>query len=169
MDVNVLSALIGLGGALMGAYAGFRGSKSATEMSIKIWQRERDEKYRDLTFETRLQKHQEAFRTVHQLQSALSSINFLKDENCARECVFAEAKAARKWWDKNCLYLDEQSRSDLLTAINMAGNYLIRKEEKMTQPVWNQFDKTVDSILSGIGKKHLSAEAKEMIRSRPEK
>ena len=71
--------------------------------------REREEKYRVMLYEKRLEAHQKAFCYIQKLNVALNTAQ--NDED-----LWEVTREAREWWDSNCLYLDEYSRKDLLVA-----------------------------------------------------
>ena len=172
MDNTVLAALIGLLGvalaasigllsAIIGAYAGFLGSQRATRANIRLWLAEQEDKYRELTFERRLQAHQEAFNWIQKLNHILNVASMIEKRTEAQEKISAITREARDWWDNNALYLDEKSRQKMIPAINHSHLYFTNMDQGFPMLAWDKLDEALSAILEGIGTSHLPKEIKD--------
>ena len=160
MDATVVSAIIGAGGAIMGAAAGYLGAKSATELNLKMWQIEYKEKYQEITFEKRLEVHQEAFCLIQNLYAILHIVSIMENQENAKKQLSEITKNARDWWNKKALYLDEVSRRLMIPTINMCAIFLRLKDSGNANNIYNQLENTENAILEGIGNRYLPNETK---------
>jgi hypothetical protein len=118
--------------------------------------REREEKYRVMLYEKRLEAHQRAFYYIQKLNEVLNTAQ--NDED-----IWKVTREAREWWDSNCLYLDEESRKEMIPAINYAAIYRQWMPEWETPlRVWQQLEKTKKAVVSGIGMKHIEEPKEEL-------
>ncbi|MHA1971577.1 MAG: hypothetical protein ACTSW1_01220 [Candidatus Hodarchaeales archaeon] len=104
MDTAWIGVIGVIGGAIIGAGI----------QEFRLWG-ERKDKYRVMSFDRRLEAHQQAFAALHELNRILNT-GVSKD-------IDRTAIETRKWWDKNCLFLDEKSRSLMLKTINLSHQY----------------------------------------------
>lgn len=108
--------------------------------------REGRERFRVMTFEKRLAAHQKAYYWWNNLNRVL---NFGDAEQIRKI-----ANKAREWWNGNCLFLDTNSRRDMVELINYS--FMYASDSKTAQEhIWEQVMKTAKSIVSGIGFEYL--------------
>lgn len=131
-----LNPVIGIIGVIIGV--------GITE--IRQWI-ERKEKYQALIFEKRLKVHQEALAYCY---LAYHSINSDKEKQ-EKDNKISEME---KWWENNCLLLDEKSRRKMLDLIGEARSYIHGFEKSQTRYL-QTFRETLKTIAEGIGTKHL--------------
>lgn len=114
--------------------------------------REREEKYRVMLYEKRLEVHQKAFYYVQKLldplNDYLNGYGYPNDEKLA--AIYREAK---EFHHLNSLYLDEGSRTDMMRAIYSIEFYFEGDEE--IKDAFDQLRKAREAIMSGIGMKHI--------------
>lgn len=125
--------------------------------------RESKEKYRAMLYGKCLEAHQKAFYYIQKLNEVLNVAQ--SDED-----IWKVTREAREWWDSNCLYLDEQSRREMIPAINYAAVYTQSRRNRngyTLPPVWEQLEKTKKAIVSGIGMKHIEEPKKEQPQDKP--
>lgn len=141
MAEGILIASIGFLGLILGIAI----------QEFRRW-RERQELYHSMIFKERLQKHQEAFEFCHKLNVVL---NFGESKK-----INKIAKEFRDWWNANCLYLDDESRKNIIPLINHSYAYA-KKDDEIDNSVWDYLNKTLSSLTCGIGVKYLPDAKKE--------
>jgi len=113
------TSLIGLFGVLLGAgIAEFR-----------HWM-ERKDRYKVMTFEKRLQVHQEAYRLC--MEMAMLLVDGLEAGKRSLEL----GDEAKEWLNRNCLYLDKRSHRAIISAFFAASNYfsdIAKQRQKVNQ------------------------------------
>lgn len=113
------------------------------------------EKYQEMTFEKRLLVHQEAFSWNARLYQAVWSLD--SDE------IDEVAEKASDWWQNNCLFLDENSRYHMISALNCVYEYVnaisaVPKNDKadlLREDAIESLSANRIAIERGIGAKHL--------------
>jgi hypothetical protein len=123
--------------------------------------RQGKEKYRVMLYEKRLEAHQGAFYHVEQLLNPLRDYftGFgLSTLSTEMQQVYREAK---KFYDSNCLYLDEQSRNEMELAIYRIRLFLEEPDNGLMENAFDQLRKAKKAIVSGIGMKHIEEPKKE--------
>jgi len=136
--------------------------------------REGKEKYKVMLYEKRLEAHQKAFSYVRQLMlratTSYFSFAFDMDDKSDFDREFNNKEIKRlllelnDFFDSNCLYLDEQSRSEIMRSIVVTGsaydNFITENlsKEELTEKLKDSSDqlhKTQGVIVTGIGMKHI--------------
>lgn len=128
-------ALIGIAGLIVGAII--------TE--VRHWL-DRQQRFQVMTFEKRLQTHQEALSCWYELYHALN-IGTSDDKHKAIDKL-------EKWWENNLLFLDEVSRDKMLALIGEARDHITGHAESHSA-VFRTLRETRDAIVRGIGAKYL--------------
>jgi len=147
--------LTGLFGVIIGALITFL---------IHWW--ERKERYQVITFDKRLEVHQQAFYWCS--KSYLGFKRVTRRELKSPSNLLTTAKEAMEWWQNNCLYLDEDSRISMLQAILailQRTDKIISKGEQVTSEddeVRTQIMKALNCIITGIGAKYLPELQKQL-------
>ena len=114
----------------------------------RMWQT-RKERFRIMTFEKRLEAHQKAYYWWNNLNRVLN----VGDADQIHE----KASEAREWWDGSCLFLDTNSRREMVRLINLSHAYA--NGNKMAQEhIWDYVPKTSKAIVLGIGFEYLPEE-----------
>lgn len=148
---GVLMGIVGLLGVALGA--GIE--------EFRLW-RQRKERYEVITFEKRLEVHQQALSGFVDISTSILPRR-LRQKNGVEEAL-NEAEKFSQWYKINCLYLDEYSQK-LLLEFSIFSNNQIRKyhnegEEKLDDEYEEeQIIKMVrtagKAIVKGIGAKYL--------------
>ncbi len=110
------------------------------------------EQYRILTFEKRLKTHQEAFYMCYQLRT--SFLGFVLTHKATDE-QYKITHEAHKWWENNCLLLDESSRQKMSESIDKVGNLFLGLNNETPNNVLVSLQELRAAITKGIGIKHL--------------
>lgn len=110
---------------------------------------ERRERFRVMTFEKRLQAHQQAYYWCQKLNEVLNI-------GGNKETIHTTANQAREWWNSNCLLLDAVSRSEMVGLMNFA--HLYANDNEMGRNVWSSLVTTLKAVVSGIGFEYLPEE-----------
>jgi len=116
---------------------------------------DRRERYHVLIFQKRLEVHQVAYAWRTPLFDAIES----KDA----DRILKITGKALKWWDENCLYLDDKSQRYfwlLLIRTKRYANSLKEKSSKakrkvLIREVWDMYNKAFEAIHKGVGAKYL--------------
>ncbi len=127
-------ALIGVAGIIVGVLI--------TE--VRNWL-DRKQRFRVMTFEKRLEAHQKAYYWCQKRNEVLNISENAEIHKTARE--------AREWWNANCLFLDAQSRSEMVGLLNLAHYYA--DDMKFGKEVWPSLRTTLKAIVRGIGVEYL--------------
>lgn len=140
------TAFFGLLGAIIGVIAS------------AFWNRkEREDRYKVITFEKRLEAHQSAFYWNQTIYHSLGSGDAKQIKKHVRD--------AQEWWNANCLLLDEKSRKSFISILNSGNRYARNIERPGSEPeserIWNDLDKNLSDIINGIGAEHLPRIADE--------
>jgi len=133
-----------------------------------------------MTYEKRLEAHQKAFSYVYPLSLRLTNSYFAFAfdwyDKIAFDREYNDTEIMRlllelkNFYDSNCLYLDEQSRNEIIRAIVMtgmsfhdSGKEKISKEElkEELKAASDQLLKAQKAIVAGIGMKHIEEPKKE--------
>ena len=140
--------LVGLFGVLVGV--------GITE--FRLWA-ERKDRYRIMTFEKRLQVHQEAYRLC--MEQAMLMNDLHKKEPEVVKKFNKSHDEAKDWLNHNCLYLDTRSWRGIMNAFFAASIYgrdLAEQRQtvdKAYEYAHSEFTKCLSSIAKGIGAKYL--------------
>jgi hypothetical protein len=111
--------------------------------------KEQKDRYRVITFEKRLEAHQKAYYWYHQLNRVLN----IGDS----EAIHETTNKAREWWDSNCLFVDANSRREMVRLMNLSHMYA--NDNKMAQEkIWDYVISTSKAIVLGIGFEYLPEE-----------
>lgn len=119
---------------------------------LRRW-RETKEKYQAMTFQKRLEAHQQAFSWCHEL-------NVVLNQRDAEE-IHRVANEARAWWNANCLFLDTDSRRKMIPLLNVSHSYDdgIESERpsnmQLGESAWRCLNDALKAITEGIGDKYL--------------
>ena len=149
-------ATIGFIGVVIGAAIGLipyfieRKERYKFEQYKNELERKLEEFKKDLEikYEVRIRTHQEAFAWLMDLNVALNSGDEAK--------MHGAAERARDWWNKNCFFLDENSRGKFMALTNMAHMYASdfkssdADARKISQTVWKLLDETTDAVFMGL-------------------
>lgn len=138
--------------ALVGAGAALGGVIVSQVVNLIVEQRREIANYRVNLYAKRLEAHQQAFEWMHRLNFELNRAQM--------EDLAAATSNARDWWNANALYLDPQSKSELVYFLNLCFGYAqgnLGPEEN----IWRQMNQTEKAIVRGIGMKHLEKGANE--------
>lgn len=148
-----IGAIIGFIGVILGIVI----------VEVRLW-RERKERYQVVTFEKRLEVHQQAFSWCVKMATHLGQSygEISSDEANLHSITLNELyEEATDWYGNNCLYLDEASRKSIFDAI---GLLLDRAEQLMNntretsqfvQQARKTVGKTMRYIANGLGVKYL--------------
>jgi hypothetical protein len=115
--------------------------------------REDKEQYRVMTFEKRLQTYQEALSLCYELQDIL---NIAKSNEEKYEVI----DKLQKWWENNCLSLDENTRQSINALTSEAYGHVSGYAEKRST-VFVKLVETRATIVQGIGIRHLPERPKK--------
>jgi hypothetical protein len=129
---------------------------------FRIW-REKKDKYKDMVFEKRLDAHQGAYCWCMRLFDVMLPNKLMRGEGV--RVAMKEASEALDWWDKNALYLDEDSRikmnifiqymcETVYKYVDETGRKNISIEEETRKLLQNSRE-VVSSIKRGVGVKYL--------------
>lgn len=128
-------------------------------------QRDREEAYRRLVSEKLLEKqlwaYQKGFSYCRRLRDmivtyeGMDTLFPVKDSNE----IFGLALEARDWYNSNCLYLDEVSRKEMLSAVNGVQAYILQACDVIK--AMEKLSTASEAIESGIGMKHIEEPRKE--------
>ena len=159
MSDVVLGALIGtlsaLGGVLLTQLGGFLVEKRREVAA-----------YRVNLYARRLEVHQEAYRWLLTLIEWLrNTMERPPDESRSlfHQRLDYESKQARKWWDANCLYLDDSSRALVVQFIEIARAVADQEDlPEGTDPI-RVYREALGAIQTGIGMKHIEEKKVEPV------
>jgi hypothetical protein len=114
---------------------------------------DRKQRYQVMTFEKRLQAHQEALSQCYELWDIVTGKRSDEDKD-------EGIKKVRNWWVNNQLFLDEASRSQILTLIDLAYDHIYDPKVRQSAfyAAWRETRKT---IIRGIGSKYLPETTKD--------
>jgi uncharacterized membrane-anchored protein YhcB (DUF1043 family) len=149
-------ATIGFIGVIIGAVIGlipyilerkerykFEAYKSELERKLEEFKKDLEIKY-----EVRIKTHQEAFAWLMDLNVALNSGDEVKMHKAADQ--------TRDWWNKNCLYLDKNSRQKFFSLTQKSHMFArdFRSDDpdtrKISRGVWDLLDETIKAVQDGI-------------------
>ena len=158
-----IAAIMGLVGVIFGVAI----------VEIRLW-RERKERYQVITFEKRLEVHQQAFAWCMKIVNLLGQT--YGDASSAEVNMHTIAlnklyNEATEWWWSNCLYLDENSRLNMFDAIGLPldrAEQLVnnmKPTDEFIQQSRDTLRETMRNINKGIGAKYLPDIDKEFKRS----
>lgn len=125
----VIGALLALFGALVGSLA-----------TIQIARANRKEVLRLAAVERRLAAHQEAYALWCRVLS-----------NLHRDCIHDVAVECQAWWEKNCLYLDPESRRAFREGLVDAALYHDLKGENDPRETFRRLRGVLDLLVKGVG------------------
>jgi hypothetical protein len=148
VEVGVITAGAALGGVLV------------TQMfNLFLEQRRENAAYRVGLYAKRLEIHQEAFRWLMDLIEpaaiAQKSPGGSSDHLAGVAKMYVEA---RKWWDSNCLYLDENSRESVIDFIELVHD-LAEGSVPPLRELTGKYRSALRAVQEGIGMKHLDVKA----------
>jgi hypothetical protein len=159
-QVIALAAVVSSGIVSLGSL-GFSFWNSSTERQhrLQTLRLEQEERYRVGLYDKRLAVHQEAYRWLTQLIVTLRSVLRAEPEDAnyagLKRQLSSESVHARAWWDGNCLYLDESSRSSVVSFIESCA--AIAHDEYTPEeldPI-KLYLAALRATQEGIGMKHL--------------
>lgn len=161
MNNEMVVALVGIvtSGVVGVAGIGFNFWNSSKEKQLRLdtLKLEQEERYRIGSFEKRLQVHQEAYNWLMQLMELLR--NILKEdfgENSLFHTTLQQrSHEVRRWWDANCLYLDEASRAAVVNFIEMNREVAYGEWEPSGLDPRRSYRDALRLVQEGIGMKHL--------------
>ncbi|MBM3156819.1 MAG: hypothetical protein FJ004_05990 [Chloroflexi bacterium] len=109
---------------------------------------EKQEKYRVMLYEKRLEIHQQAFTWLRKLAAVTMASDTEKREVISK---------VDEWWNSNCLYLDDESREAMLDAISGVEGLidLSPPQAEVKRTARLALEKALSSVMHGIGMKHL--------------
>lgn len=126
--------------------------------------REQKERYQVMTFEKRLEAHQQAFAWCTKISNLLgqtygdaSSVE-VNEHTTALNILYNEAT---EWWWNNCLYLDKNSRISVFDAIGLPLDRAeqltegVNPTDEFIQQSRDTIKKAIRHITKGIGVKYL--------------
>ncbi len=137
---------------LFGVFAGV----GITE--FRLWM-ERKDRYKIMTFEKRLQVHQEAYRLCMDKAMLLNELHAKGLQ--ASEKFLKSHNEAKEWLNHNCLYLDTRSWRAAINAFFAASIYgrdiaeQRQTVDKAYEYARSEFTKCLSSIAKGVGAKYL--------------
>ena len=106
--------------------------------------REREEKYRVMLYDKRLEAHQGAYYHVEQL---LFSFGYRLYGPPLTKDMRTLCREAEEFYDSNCLYLDEQSRGEIVMALLLIKEICYSQtDEKQKQEAFNQLVKAQKAV-----------------------
>lgn len=129
MSDLVVGALLALLGALIGSLA-----------TIHIARANRKEILRLTAVERRLAAHQEAYALWWRVLT-----------NLHRDQVHDIAVECQAWWEKNCLYLDPESRRAFREGLVEAALYEDLKAENDPRETFGRLRGVLDLLVKGVG------------------
>ena len=118
---------------------------------------ERADRYRDMTFEKRLQTHQEAYRLTMTAGDIMNQPNV---QEFAGE-LLKLTDEAREWLNNNCLYIDRRSYLAFTSAflsVSTYGRDLVEQRQTVNQALEyarSETEKCLKCIAEGIGAEYL--------------
>ncbi len=140
--------LVGLFGVLIGV--------GITEFRLRM---ERKDRYRIMTFEKRLQVHQELYRLCMEQAMLLNELHAKGLE--ASEKFLKSHDEIKEWLNHNCLYIDTRSWRAVINAFFAASIYgrdfaeQRQTIDKAYEYARSEFTKCLSSIAKGVGAKYL--------------
>ena len=153
---RTMEALIGFIGVIIGAGIGLipyfieRKERYKFEQYKKELERKLEEFKKDLEikYEVRIKTHQEAFSWLMDINVTLHGSQPNK--------IYEVADQARDWWNRNCFFLDENSRGKFMALTNMA--HMFARDLGSTDPhiqkisgrIWELLDETIKAVQDGI-------------------
>jgi hypothetical protein len=133
---EALWALIGTAlGAIIGAVA--------TIIPVLI---QRNDQWRLVTFEKRLEAHQKAYSLCQRVVSYGDN----------KDAVTLKTKELYRWWQDNCFYLDKNSRKQVSDFTDACMMYVVEKEPS-SRNILYYYGKACRALENGIGHKHLES------------
>ena len=124
--------------------------------------RERKERFQVITFDKRLQAHQEALSWFYRLHKSLNFYDAFVDKKT--DDINKALDEVREWWQTNCLLLDESSRQKMVDSM-MAISDHVGFNKSYNAAVYASLREMRAAIIQGIGIKHLP----EMPKTKEEK
>jgi hypothetical protein len=134
--IDWFTPVIGLSGVVLGV--------GITE--VRRWLESKNI-YRKVTFEKRLAVHQEALGQSYLLGRIISSQ--IDDEE-----KITKVREIEKWWNNNCLYLDEKSCRKMFNLVFDSFEHINGLSESQNA-IYRKLRETRIVIARGIGVKHL--------------
>jgi len=145
-------------GALIGVLAALGGAVISQLGALILEKRRELATYRVNLYAKRLEVHQEAYRRLFVLIEWLRAT--MKEppdggRTFIHQRLAFESGEARRWWDGNCLYLDDSSRALVVWFIEIA--LAVANQEELpegTDPM-KVYRDALGAIQEGIGMKHI--------------
>jgi len=149
----MLEALFGLIGVLVGSglVVGYNYLRDRTE---------RQERYRLMLYDKCLEVHQEAFYHVQQLLDQIGLFRVVLKVPTPEE-VKQSLREAWRFYDSNCLYLQQAPRNEMALGLIRVGIYLQEPLAGYKKEVLDQLRKAREATVTGIGMKHLEEALEE--------
>jgi len=156
MSEAAIGALVGGGFALLATVANLFYNYVSRRAEHK-------EQYRFSLYPKRLEVHQHAFRFLEDLFVPMAAA---QKSPGADPGLLAELKVmsddARRWWNANCLYLDDDSRERTTNFIQLAHEMSHGIVPDLGDLLL-EFHRTLQAVQEGIGAKHLDIRNTEAI------
>lgn len=162
MPIDILVILISTVGGivggliiLVGQFFLFKKESTFRKFLVTV---DREDKFKLVALEKRLDKHQEAFSHWFDL------VEVVHDEG---DRNMKEIKRSREFWKNNCLYLDQESSSAFNQCIFDVGMYRMYLEESRTakhedreisfdiNEIWTNIQSVGKVLAKGVGLPHL--------------
>lgn len=119
---------------------------------FRQWRQERD-KYKSMTFEKRLEVHQEAYRISSEVGRLFFDI--LTGEMPTEGDLRSKVMEMREWWRSNCLLLDKVSRKAFLGLTNAVETYAESYDPEDASKCLELAKEANKTITEGIGEQYL--------------
>ena len=150
--VGLITGAVGIAGLLLNVWTQHQERSHALER-LKL---EHQERYRSDLYAKRLEVHQRAYLWLMQL---IEPVRWVQDPKLTSTDMKTQLKhsanRARDWWDTNCLYLDDESRSATADFISLAQ--ALGRDDPLVEegkPI-DAYLRALKSVQEGIGMKHL--------------
>jgi hypothetical protein len=140
-------------GALIAGIAVLAGAFLTQIGNLLLEKRRELASYRLNLYDKRLAVHQQAFEWIHKLNVDLNYAKPGQVDADETKQLFTTTRAARDWWNANALYLDPESKSQLVYFFNLCFEWA-RGGSKASE-VFRQLSVAEKAVLKGIGMKHL--------------
>ena len=129
---------------------------------------EQEESYKLKLYEKRLEVHQKGYKWLVDLIGPLREAIGSRKTNSAVESEAEKTlrglhQEAARWWNDNCLYLDEESRTNLDDFMKIAGEFLHTSNPPDLSGVDQKYDTALQTVIEGIGMKHIEEKKVEPV------
>ncbi len=165
MDNTLIAVIISVVGGIVGGFIAIWGQyflfKKESTFRKFLRDADREDNFKLIALDKRLEKHQEAFSHWVDLIRAIHDKGTKKDD-AVNKCM--------EFWNNNCLYLDMDSSKalkDCAMAVSFYSEYLqVNKDAKRdrqskvydTNKMWDEIMSVGQIISKGVGLPHLKSE-----------